>query len=124
MSAKSIEYKTADNRDTWIRVIKKGKRNINTSSKVHIGNVQSDGEPGALIDGGTNTGLQGSDMRMIYQEQGTVSVIGPSGSDINMEDLALVTCGGVAITSTNEKVLVIVTSAASYGKGKSILSRF
>ena len=41
-----------------------------------------------------------------------------------MNDLSLVTCGGVAKTSLGEEVHVVITSAAAYGKGKSIISKF
>ena len=49
--------------------------------------------------------------------------MGPSdGVENGMNDLPLVTCGGVAKTSLGEEVLVVITSAAAYGKGKSIIS--
>ena len=50
-------------------------------------------QPGALVDSGANTGLQGSDMRLLLhqEEYGSVSVIGPSGSnDANTGNLPLV----------------------------------
>lgn len=84
-----------------------------------------DNTAGALVDSGANTGLQGADMRMLYQEYGSLAVIGVSNSvEKDMDDLPIVTCGGVAKNSFGEDVLVIMTSAAAYGKGKSVLSRF
>ena len=83
------------------------------------------GEHGGLVDSEANTSLQGEDMRMIHQEHGAVAVIGPSnGIEPGMNNLSLITCGGVATNSLGEEVLVIVTSAASYGRGKSIISKF
>ena len=83
MSAKSVETKKADNGDTWIRVIK-------ANRKVCLSNLNVESnDPGALLDSGANTGLQGSDMRMLHQEHGSVSVIGPSGQDDRMDDLPL-----------------------------------
>ena len=118
MSAKNIEMKKADNGDTWIHVVK-------ANRKVCLSNVNIESnEPGALLDSGANIGLQGSNMRMSHQEHGSVSVIGTGGLDSRMDNLPLVTCGGVATNSFNEQVLVVMISAASYGRGESILSRF
>ena len=121
-----VEHKTAVNGETWIRMVKKAMRKVKTTRQILLGNAQAIEyiDHVALIDSGANTALQGADMRIIHQEHGVVSVVGPSGSEDGMTDLALVTCGGVDTTLSNEKVLVILTSAASYGKGKSILSRF
>ena len=82
---------------------------------------------GGLIDSGANTSLQGANMCMLHQEHGSVAVVGPSdhgGVKSGMDNLALATCGGVAQNSFGKEVLVVVTSAASYGKGKSIISKF
>ena len=78
-----------------------------------------------LVNSGANTSLQGEDMRMLHQEHGTVAVIGPSnGVESGIDNLSLVTCGGVATNSLGEEVIVVVTSAASYRKRKSIISKF
>ena len=61
-------------------------------------------------------------MRMLHQEHGSASVVGPSnGVETGMDNLSIITCGGVATNSFGEEVLVVVTSAAISGKGKSII---
>jgi hypothetical protein len=119
MAASKIEQKVADNGDKWIRVVKPC-RVVRMSNTHAIAN-----DYGGLIDSGANTSLQGADMRMLHQEVGSVAVVGPSnGVEAGMDNLSLVTCGAVATSSLGEQVLVIVTSAAAYGKGKSIISKF
>jgi hypothetical protein len=55
----------------------------------------------------------------------SVAVIGPNnGVETGMDNRSLITCGGVATNSLGEEVLVVVTSAAAFGKGKSIISKF
>ena len=117
MSASKIDKKTSADGDTWIRVVKPCRvvKNVNSLTPSF----------GGLVDSGANTSLQGVDMRILHQEQGSVAIVGPSdGVENGMNDLSLVTCGGVAKTSLGEEVLVVITSAAAYGKGKSIISKF
>ena len=72
-------------------------------------------ESGGLVDSGANTSLQGEDMRMLHQEHGSVAVISPSnGVEAEMNNLSLITCGGVATNPFGEEVLVVVTSAAAF----------
>ena len=119
MAASKVETKQSADGDTWIRLVK-------PCRVVRISNMNAvTNQFGGLIDSGANTSLQGSDMRMMHQEHGSVAIVGPSdGVEHGMSDLSLVTCGGVATTSLGEEVLVVVTSAASFGKGKSIISKF
>ena len=118
MAASKVETKKSADGDTWIRIVKPVR-------KVTLDNLHTiDSTVGALVDSGANIGLQGADMRMLHQEHASVAVVGPSdGIEPNMENLPIVSCGGVATNSRNEQVLVIMTSAASFGRGKSILSR-
>lgn len=119
MSAKKIETKKSADGDTWIRACK-------ATRTVRFANLEAaDVTAGALVDGGANTSLQGSDMRMLLQEHGSLAVIGVANEvEKDMDNLPIVTCGGVATNSFGDEVLIVVTSAASYGKGKSVLSRF
>ena len=119
MAAKKIEKKTTSDGDTWTRVVKPCR--VVRMSNLHAVTIEN----GGLVDSGANTSLQGEDMRMLHQEHGAVAVISPSnGVEPGMDNLSLITCGGVATNSLGEEVLVVVTSAASYGKGKSIISKF
>ena len=119
MATKKVEKKTTVDGVTWIRVVK-------PCRAVHMSNLHAvTSESGGLVDSGANTSLQGEDMRMLHQEHGSVAVIGPSnGVEAGMDNLSLITCGGVATNSFGEEVLVVVTSAAAFGKGKSIISKF
>ena len=117
MSAAKIDKKTSADGDTWLRIVKP----CRVVKNVHALTTSF----GGLVDSGANTSLQGGDMRILHQEQGSVAIVGPSdGVENGMNDLSLVTCGGVAKTSLGEEVLVVITSAAAYGKGKSIISKF
>jgi len=119
MSASKIDKKTSAAGDTWIRIVKPC-RVVQMSNMNALTNSY-----GGLLDSGANTSLQGGDMRMLHQEQGSVAIVGPSdGVESGMNDLSLVTCGGVAKTSLGEEILIVITSAAAYGKGKSIISKF
>ena len=119
MAAKKVERKTTSDGDTWIRVVK-------PCRVVRMSNLHAvTNEHGGLVDSGANTSLQGEDMRMLHREHGAVAVIGPSnGIEPGMDNLSLIICGGVATNSLRDEVLVVVTSAASYGRGKSIISKF
>jgi len=112
MSASKIDKKTSADGDTWIRIVK-------PCLVVQLSNVNAlTNSYGGLLDSGANTSLQGGDMRVLYQEQGSVAIVGASnGVENGMNDLSLVTCGGVAKTSLGEEVLIVITSAAAYGKG-------
>ena len=119
MSAKKIETSKSAVGETWVRICKA----VRTVRFSNLEAVHS--AVGALVDSGANTGLQGADMRMLYQEHGLLAVIGVANEvEKNMDDLPIATCGGVAKNSYGEEVLVVMTSAAAYGKGKSVLSRF
>ena len=80
---------------------------------------------GGLVDSGENKSLQGEGMRTLHQEHGSVAVVGPSNSiETSMDNLSLITCGGVATNSLGEDVLVVVILAVAYEKRKSIISKF
>jgi len=96
MSTSKIDKKTSADGDTWIRIVKPCRvvqmSNMNALTKSY----------GGLLDSGANTSLQGGDMRMLHQEQCSVAIVGPSdGVENGMNDLSLVTCGGVAKTCDN-----------------------
>jgi hypothetical protein len=106
MSAKKIETKKSADGDTWIQVCK-------ALRTVRFSNLEAVHENArSLVDNGANTSLQGSDMRMLYQEHGSLAVFGVSNEvEKDMENLPIVTCVGVATNSLGEEVLVVVTSA-------------
>lgn len=91
MAAKKVERKITADGDTWIRIVK-------PCREVHMSNLHAvTSDNGGLIESGANTSLQGEDMRMLHQEHGSVAAIGPSnGVETGMDNLSLITCGGVA----------------------------
>ena len=100
------------------------------SCVVHMSNLHAvTNNNGGLVDGGANTSLQAEDTRMLHQEHGSVAVavavVSPSnGVETGMDNLSIITCGGVATNSFGEEVLVVIISAAVFGKGKTIISKF
>ena len=74
---------------------------------------------GALVDRGANGGLAGDDVRIITKTDRTVDVSGID--DHQMDDLSVVTAGGVTRT-TDGKVIVIMNQYAGVPGGKTIHS--
>lgn len=70
--SKNERRNSADD-DTWIRVVKPCRR-ICLHGNLNVADINV----GELFDSGANTGLQGSDMRMLHQEHGSVAVVVPS----------------------------------------------
>ena len=98
---------------------------INALKTVRISNLKMANEAGAmLIDGGSNSGLAGTNMRLLEQLDKKVNVIGASDSVENgMQNLPVGTYAATITSSSGVRCVGVFPKMIGYGKGKSILSK-
>ncbi|MEL6802173.1 MAG: hypothetical protein AAFO91_00130, partial [Bacteroidota bacterium] len=97
---------------------------VNAMKTVRISNMDAAIDGGMLIDGGSNNGLAGVNMRLMEQLDEKVNVIGASDAVENgMTNLPMGTYAATMTSATGVRVVGIFPKMIGYGKGKSILSK-
>ena len=97
---------------------------INAMKTVRISNVDAASDGGMLVDGGSNNGLAGVNMRLLEQLDEKVNVIGATDAVENgMTNLPVGTYAATMTTASGTRVVGIFPKMIGYGKGKSILSK-
>ena len=98
---------------------------INALKTVRISNLDAAADAGAmLIDGGSNSGLAGTNMRLLEQLDEKVNVVGASDCVENgMQNLPVGTYAATLTSALGVRCVGVFPKMIGYGKGKSILSK-